>query len=53
MGDKRESKKLEYWTCMYCRKRYSINQLEEGNYIEHTKVGDVVECPKCEAQQMR
>ena len=50
MREKRD-KKLEYWTCKYCGRRYSFEDLESQQYIEHTKVGDVVECPKCETEQ--
>lgn len=50
MGEKkRESKQL--WSCIYCGRRYSFEDLETQQYIEHTKVGDVVECPKCETEQ--
>lgn len=51
MGEKRA--KTEYWTCKFCGKKYTMEFLEQGKYIEHTKIGDVVECPsqKCGIEQ--
>lgn len=51
MGEKINKNTL--WTCCYCGKKYPITLLEEGGYIDHIKIGDVVECPneKCSMQQ--
>lgn len=45
--------KNELWTCKHCGKKYLKKMLEENKYIEHTKIGDVVECPneKCGIEQ--
>lgn len=49
MGEKINKNNL--WTCGFCGKKYPIEKLEEGRYIEHIKVGLVIECPKCETEQ--
>lgn len=49
MGEKINKNSL--WTCSFCGKKYPIEKLEEGRYIEHIKVGLVIECPKCETEQ--
>lgn len=51
MGEKINKNSL--WTCSFCGKKYPMDKLEEGGYIEHIKVGTVVECPneKCSMQQ--
>lgn len=52
MGEKR-NKTNNYWTCIYCRKKFSEDMLNDGKYIEHTKNGDVIECPSCETPQYK
>lgn len=51
MREKRNKTNLEYWTCIYCGYKTKKETLEEGKYIEHTKLGDAVECPRCQSEQ--
>ena len=43
------------FTCMYCGKRYSMEELEDNGYVTETKCGIVVECPnpKCMQEQLK
>lgn len=52
MGKKR-NKSNNYWVCIYCGKKFSDETLIEGEYIEHTVNGDVVECPSCGTPQYK
>lgn len=51
MGEKRDKNSREFWTCIYCGFKKDKDTLEEGKYIEHTKLGDVCECPRCQSEQ--
>ena len=51
MGEKNKNSKKSLWNCSFCGKKYPMEVLEEGRYIEHIKVGLVIECPKCETEQ--
>ena len=53
MSNKKEKKILDF-TCEYCGKRYNLEELKEGGYVDETPVGLVVTCRnvKCETQQL-
>lgn len=47
-------KKVLDFTCIYCGKKYNLEELKDEGYVVETKAGLCVECPnsKCEAQQL-
>ena len=47
-------RKILDFTCQYCGKRYSLEDLKSDGYVVETKVGLCVTCRnvKCEAEQL-
>lgn len=40
-------------TCPYCGRKHSLEDLKERLYVDETKVGLCITCPKCEAQWIK
>lgn len=49
MGEK--NKKKCDWFCLYCSGKGVKDQLRELGYLYTTKIGDCVDCPKCNITQ--
>lgn len=50
MGEKKKQRKYD-WECQSCRFKGLKDDLREKGYLYDTKIGDVIDCPKCDLTQ--